>query len=186
MRKFLLTAVLCIVLVGLVGAMPMLTYDGGLLVSKPAPSIMAGLKGDYNALGSGQKNLNFGLGFSKPIAATAMEGKLYSVTFGEYGNTDNGREFKLTERGLYYLNKPGKRLNFAALGGIGLTWEDIDASGGLTQDQLITYLLGASGLALSYPVSNEMGLWGAFEFEVGKDYTEYRAGIGLNLYVFGK
>lgn len=153
----------------------------------PASSFIIGFHYDYRTLtgnGLGPQGNTTGLvGFVGPLGRSATGGRLYGLAFGEMGNIEGGDKTKLETRGIYYLTTPGSGFNVGVIGGVGMTWNSFDAENELLPDYTIAYLLGSTGIVVSKPLSKLLGLWMAGEFQLGADYSEYRAGMGLNIYL---
>ncbi len=143
----------------------------------PATSFVFGIQGDYNQLGNAETNWSALAGLATPVSAS---GKFYWLSYGEAGRVRNGEEYSAETRLIYYLKKPGTGLAFGLLMGPGVTW--VPTEGELNPEQKIAYLLGTGGFLLSLP-TEFMGFWGGCEFQMGKDYSTYRAGVGVNIFL---
>jgi hypothetical protein len=173
MKRLLTLLIVCLLTSGLANGMAMINFD------KPVSSIMLAAHYDYNWLGSGKHNWSGLIGYAKPATEN---GQIYLISFAELGHISKGDELKLEVRGLYFLKPPTTGFNVGLLFGAGGTWDGHIAEP-LTSDQTIAYLLGTTGITVSKPISNLIGLWGGFEFQLGADYAEYRWGAGINLFL---
>lgn len=150
------------------------------LSAEPSTSLIVGIHGDYVSLENGKTNWSGVIGMAFPISTGS--GRWYGLMYGEMGKyTDELNQYQFNLRTIYYFSKPGTGLSIGALLGATGSWEEIQY---LTQEQTVVYLLGATGLVLSKPIGGKIGLWGAFEFQLGAEYSTYRAGVGLNIHIF--
>lgn len=144
--------------------------------AEPATSFVFGAQGDFNKLGQSGTDWSFLVGLAKPVAAN---GKFYWLNFGEMGKTSEGEQYGAVSRLIYYLKEPGTGFSVGIIVGPGATWIPTDRP--LTKAERIAYLYGASGVLVSVP-TELLGFWGGIEYQRGKDFSTYRAAIGINFF----
>lgn len=173
MRRLFLILILCILTTGMVYGMAMPNF------TKPVSSIVMAVHYDINKLGLGSRNWSGLIGYAIPATEN---GQIYAVSFAELGHNSAGDELKLELRGVYFLKPPSAGFNVGLLFGAGGTWDGHVAEP-LTTDQTIAYLMGTTGITINKPLTNLIGLWSGFEFQLGADRAEYRFGGGINLFL---